>query len=338
MQNKTRYISVQVGIGGWKPMLANEVEKLGYGDCKALTNYTKSLLKVADVNSFYTVIYANRRRDIDNDLAAMQGNHVILMVPIKKDTIWLECTNQKVPFGHLGKFTDNRDALVITPEGGKIVHTKSYANTESKQVITGEYTLDQNGDISAKTKIESSGIQYDNHYFIADYDIKEKDEYYKEFFDGIHNMKIDNIKIKNDNLSSTFTENIEFTASNYAVNSGDRILVRLNAFNVNQNVPKRYRNRQQQLEIQYGFLDIDNVIIDLPKNYQIEAMSNEKEVVTEFGSYNIKIEKLNDNQIKYRRELLIKQGLYSVDDYDKYRKFRKKINQLDNSKIVLIKN
>ncbi len=55
MQDKTRYISVQIGIGGWKPMLADDVNKLGYGDCKGLTNYTKALLEAVDVPSYYTL-------------------------------------------------------------------------------------------------------------------------------------------------------------------------------------------------------------------------------------------------------------------------------------------
>lgn len=339
MQQKTRYINVSIGIGGWKPMLASEVDKLGYGDCKALTNYTHSLLKAVEIPSYYTKIYAGKgeRNNMDKDLASQQSNHVILMVPTKKDTIWLECTDQKAPFGHLGEFTDDRDALVVTPEGGKVIHTKSYTDSENKQVIEGEYTLDSNGDISAKAIIESFGIQYDYHYGIADLNNKEKDGYYKEFLKNINNMKITNIKVSNNDLSTTFTENIEFTASNYTVHSGERILVRLNAFNVNQNIPKRYRNRKQALEIQYGFLDMDEVIINLPKNYQIESLANGKEVTTKFGTYNFKIEQLNDYQIKYKRRLLIKQGMYTVDDYDKYRKFRKKIKQLDNSKIVLIK-
>ncbi len=337
MQDKTRYISIQIGIGGWKPMLAGEVEKLGYGDCKALTNYTYSLLKAANVESYYTILYAKERRNIDKDIASIQGNHAILMVLTKKDTVWLECTSQKVPFGYLGSFTDDRDVLIVTPEGGKIVRTKSYTDSENKQIISGEITLKENGSISAKIKILSSGVQYDDNYPIADMDPKEKDAYYKKFFHHINNLHLKNIEVDSDEKNVIFSENIEFTADNYSVNSGDRMLFRLNTVNVNDHIPKRIRNRKLPLEIQYGFLDLDDVIINLPQNYQIDAMSNTKELESKFGTYKIKIERINEHQIKYTRELHIKQGMYTVDDYELYRKFRKKINQFDNSKIVLIK-
>lgn len=62
VQEKTRYVSVQVGIGGWKPMLAKDVDKLGYGDCKALTNYTRSLLKSVGVESYYSVVYGSKEK------------------------------------------------------------------------------------------------------------------------------------------------------------------------------------------------------------------------------------------------------------------------------------
>ncbi|MFT5986101.1 MAG: hypothetical protein ACI825_001600, partial [Planctomycetota bacterium] len=58
LQDKVRYISVQIGIGGWKPMLASEVDRLSYGDCKALTNYTKALLNAVGVPSYYTVLHS----------------------------------------------------------------------------------------------------------------------------------------------------------------------------------------------------------------------------------------------------------------------------------------
>ena len=56
VQEKSRYVSIQVGIGGWKPMLANDVDRLGYGDCKALIKLYKSFLNAVDVPSYYTII------------------------------------------------------------------------------------------------------------------------------------------------------------------------------------------------------------------------------------------------------------------------------------------
>ena len=117
VQDKVRYISVQVGIGGWKPFNASEVDKSSYGDCKALTNYTMSLLKAANIKSNYSLVYAgNSQRNIEGDFTSIQGNHVILNIPQDtKEDIWLECTSQKMPFGFIGDFTDNRDVLVISP-------------------------------------------------------------------------------------------------------------------------------------------------------------------------------------------------------------------------------
>src|SRR5690606_15081789 len=103
VQKKNRYISVQVGIGGFMPMKASEVDALSYGDCKALTNYTAALLKVVGINSHYTEVYAGKNKvNYLRDFASGgQGNHIILCVPFGKDTTWLECTSKDAPFGYL---------------------------------------------------------------------------------------------------------------------------------------------------------------------------------------------------------------------------------------------
>ncbi|RZK67586.1 MAG: DUF3857 domain-containing protein, partial [Pedobacter sp.] len=123
LQKKTRYISVQVGIGGYQPFLATEVDRLSYGDCKALVNYAQALLKSVNIDSYYCLVSAgSMKKSFDPQFASMdQGNHIILCLPFEKDTTWLECTSQDSPFGYLGTFTDDRYVLACAADGGKLL-------------------------------------------------------------------------------------------------------------------------------------------------------------------------------------------------------------------------
>jgi len=98
MQQKVRYVSIQVGLGGWQPFSAETVDHLSYGDCKALSNYMKSLLEIAGVPAYYVLAKAGQDAgNINKDFICSQFNHAIVMVPFEKDTLFLECTSQLNP-------------------------------------------------------------------------------------------------------------------------------------------------------------------------------------------------------------------------------------------------
>ncbi|PHQ56433.1 MAG: DUF3857 domain-containing protein [Lutibacter sp.] len=338
VQNKVRYISIQVGIGGFKPMPANDVDNLGYGDCKALTNYTASLLKEVGIESYHTLIYADEKRDLDANVASPEGNHMILYVPISGKDIWLECTSQKNPFGEIGDFTDDRDALVITPNGGIIKHTKKYKTAENLQLTTGMFDVDNNGTITAKLNIESSGIQYGDNLMESDgKSPKELDLRFKEYLSNINNIKFRKIAVKNNRNENKYEENLEFTASNYTTFSGDQMFICVNAFNKSKYVPKRVRNRKLAFRVSSSFIDIDEIYIKLPSNFNIEYLPENVELKSKFGVYKIEINKIDDSTYLYKRKLQIEEKKYPKEAYETYRKFRKNIRKYDNSKIILTK-
>ena len=339
MQNKTRYISVQVGIGGWKPMQASSVDQLGYSDCKGLSNYTKALLDAVGVPSYYTVVWSGKNiKNIDKSFSMTEGNHAILCVPKNEDYVFLECTSQTNPFGLTAGFTDDRDVLLITPEGGKIVHTNIYNAEDSQQITNADVTIDTQGKINAQVAIKTTGYQYTLHEHISSQPQREQDLYYKEYWSNINNLKIESFTHHNDKDAIVFKENVTLSADNYASVSGKRLILKPNFFNRLTKSPTRYTNRQLDFKIQRAYKDIDSYTITLPNNVSVEALPEPTIIETKFGSYKTSIKAVTNTTLKYTREYTMRKGEYSKEDYKAFRAFRKKIIKSDKTKMVLLIN
>ncbi len=335
VQDKVRYISIQIGIGGWKPMPAMEVDKLSYGDCKALTNYTKALLDAVGVPSYYTILYSENRGDIMKDFASVQGDHVILGIPDGDEITWLECTSQDTPYGYIGSFTDDRDVLIITPEGGRITHTKIYKTTENRQENRGVVKLNGDGGIEANFSSVSRGLQYEDKYFLPKQKVDDVDKYYKKRWNYINGFSISYLKFGNDKKNVAFSETMELKIPNYANAVGSDYLFCPNIFNQNSYIPPRIEERKQNLYIKLGYLDIDIIDIEIPKNYMIEVLPDSSILETQFGKYEIAFTKTAENNLQYTRKIQIEKGEYPSSEYENYRDFLRSIARLDKTKILL---
>jgi hypothetical protein len=337
VQNKTRYVSIQVGIGGWRPMKAKDVDRLGYGDCKALTNYMRALLDAVGVPSYYAVIYAgSQKKDLDPNFVSVQGNHVILALPNGKETLWLECTSQTSPFGFVGDFTDDRLALPIIPSGGELVRTSTYDARQNSQFLVGNYSIDSAGNISGSVDIKSRGVQYDNKASLESKSATDLNLHYKSYFD-FNNLQLTSTKLNNDKKVPEITESLTISAAGYAKTMSNRLMFAVNAFNQYSAVPVRYKNRIAPVQIQRGFYDNDEVVINLPEGYNVEALPTNVVFEDKFGQYNAEFKIVAPGKMSYKRSLLIREGLYAATEYENYRKFVEQIARAENSKIVLVK-
>ena len=338
VQNKVRYVSIQIGIGGWKPMLSSEVDAVGYGDCKALSMYTKALLEVANVPSYYTVVYGDSdKKDIRPDFASVQGNHVILTLPQEDNGyVWLECTDQQVPFGFIAGFTDDRDVLIVTPDGGEIIHTKKYTAQDNFQNLKGTYILNNSGDITAEVGMSSGGIQYKNRSALDKNNDDERKKYYYNFWDYINNLQLEDLTINNNKIDAVFVEKISFTARNYATFAGKEMIVPINVFNRFSAIPSVTNERTQDVAVARGFSDTDITEIIIPSDYAVQYMPENYTLDTKFGRYAIAFEKISENTLSYKRSLILNEGAYDKSTYKEFRSFLREVASNDKQKMILV--
>lgn len=337
VQENTRYVSIQEGIGGWQPMPASEVDELGYGDCKALSNFTMSLLRAAGIKSYYTKVRAgNNEPDMIEDFVSNQSNHIILCVPLENDTIWLECTSQVSPFGYTGNFTSDRNVLILKSEGGKLVRTKKYSFRENRQIISARVDLSDIETATANINCSYSGLQYDNVSSL----LRKSETDRKKWL--LNNLGIENFSVVNFNIEAVpgtdvvpeIVTDLDIGISNYASGMGDRLFVSLNLMNATDYVPPRYRERKRALVLRYPFTDIDSVRYTLPDGYEIESCSEGCDIKSDFGEFSVNVS-VQDNEVLYVRKRVMYEGEYPAESYEDFRQFYTDLSKHDGAKLVL---
>ncbi|MAZ27501.1 MAG: DUF3857 domain-containing protein [Cytophagaceae bacterium] len=338
LQDKVRYISVQIEIGGWKPMKASEVDRLSYGDCKALTNYTKNLLDAVGVQSYYTILYAGgQKKSLDKDLVGIQGNHAILALPSgENEFTFLECTSQEMPFGYLGDFTDDRDVLIVTPSGGQMVHTTVYDVDDNIVKTVVDATMDEEGLLMAHLDRDSYGVSFGDHLGLTHLDQKDLNDNYHHEWNMLTGLLVNNIGLDYDDEEAVFNELVEFEVPQYASSINGDIILRPNIFTSGtEMIPPRYSHRKHAFKIEREKQSQQEFNFTLPQGYVIESLPGIVELKTRFGEYKVQMTQDSPNSLKYTRTLILRDGEFTPDLYDEYRSFWKQVARYDNQKIML---
>lgn len=338
LQQNTRYISVQLGIGGWQPFDANYVSNNKYGDCKALSNYMLSLLKEAGIKANYAMIDAGENpRKINDDFPKIQFNHATLCVPIDKDSIWLECTSQNKAFGYAGTGTGNRKAILMDDDGGHVVNTPYYGINENqaKRKITA--TIDENGNLMMDNITTRSAFEQEDIYgLIHGANADELKKYLSKGFD-LPTYKLESYSFdeKKDRIP-VITATYKITADKYATISGKRLFIVPNILARSRKQYKTDSARKYPFVLDYSFRHIDTVNITIPAGYIVEAAPKPVTIANKFGKYEIHFSS-EGNNIVCTRLFEQYEGTFPPESWNEYVKFYDDMFKADRSKMVFVK-
>ncbi|MBY0434806.1 MAG: DUF3857 domain-containing transglutaminase family protein [Cyclobacteriaceae bacterium] len=338
LQNKTRYVSIQVGIGGFQPFEAKVVDEAGYGDCKALSNYMVALLKEAGVKAFYTLIRAGAdASEIESDFPSTQFNHAIAFVPTEKDTLWLECTSQTNPFGYLGTFTYDRNALAITEDGAKIIKTRDYSSEENLQSRTASVVIDAAGNGIAKVATTYKGLQYENGNlnFILDDRLEDQKSWI------LKNTPIPNFTVLDFKTQTNKSKipsariDLDLDLRKLGSQSGKRLFLNPNLLNRSTYIPENFGQRKTEIQRRFGYMDIDTIYYTLPDHFRPEAIPSPTTIRSRFGEYDSSV-KVDAGKVVYIRRVKINKGTFPPPSYTELIDFYRNISKADNIKLVFV--
>lgn len=337
MQDHTRYVNVTMDIGGFKPYPASYVALNKYGDCKALSNYMKALLKEAGINAYYTVVYrGDGPQMVQRDYpGTFYFNHAILMVPLEKDTLWLENTSNIGPFGMISPDIQGREALLVDEFNSKIIRTPLVTKGNVVNYCKFNISFNETGNASIEMKATFKGDNFE--YFNQLKSDLNKDEQNEI----IHkNIRISNFDLlsweltKPDRDSAQIDLSLRLTIYKELKALGDEEY--FSTFDIGVPYFTRPKERKIPVEIQYPIYNIDTITYHLPEGYEIKSTPERIKIETTYGTYEFSVEP-HDSVMNVIKKLELFRGKYSLTEYPDFYKFISKVNEKENTKILIRK-
>lgn len=339
VQQNTRYVSIQLGIGGWQPFNAHFVHEKKYGDCKALSFYTQSLLEAVGIPAYYTVIRAGADvPDIIPDFPLAHFNHVIVTVPLQEDTLWLECTSHIKPAGYLGSFTSGRYCLLVDSSGGHLIRTKTYTEQENTEntYVTLDFQKEKNNlPFSMEKTLTGLQIEKDNFFSLQDKEEREKEKWIQDHaYNGTLEMQTYHIfPLTGDIVPSTGYQ-VQGNLKRFCQQTGNNYFFCPFRFTTLPDYDLGPANRQTPVTIRYPFTQTDTIEILLPPNGRPESLFPPKDLQTLFGQYSTAIRHIDDGKILFIRRFCLKPGQYPASAYLEFREFIQQVKLADRQQVV----
>lgn len=337
LQDNMRYVSVQLGIGGWKPFPATYVYKNKYGDCKALSNFMRSLLKLAGINAYNVVIQnSSTPHPLDFDAAPSPSfNHMILYIP--EDKIWLECTSTTDPPNYIGANNSNRQVLMVTENGGQIIKTPDYPKQFNLETWQADIAIQPDGMGILKAHTDYQGSRQEFPRALAEQlNAVDRRKYFLEKTE-FSISRLDSLNISASRETPTAQMTLKANLGRLGSRSGKRLFVPFNPLNPLTKVPAKMENRRQPVIVRKGYIQENRLIFQLPAGFTIETLPfTEKKIESEFGVYTVSVKELGNQQIAVTRKLEVNATEQPAAKYADMVNFYRDVSKWDAVKMVLI--
>lgn len=347
LRENTRYVSIQLGIGGFKPFPVETVYKTGFGDCKALSAYMQALLKVVGIDSEYYIISTTRSKLIKGYHSVGQMNHAMLCVPMESDTLWVECTNPRYPLGYRHDSAAGHEVVLVKEDGGELVRIPSYPDSLRFRSESVDVILNADGTAECAG---SRFLKLDNvESYLSFSSYKPKDQFDVIMSGNSLNPTDFKIVSVQDNFNGWLEDegiyvpemkiDYSYKVNGYATRSGERMFLQLNPFS-----KKLYADRKKRINrmvILSGSTYADTVNLILPKGYVPETTPASSTIVSKFGTFRTEVKYTQATEDR-PAEIQAVQTMTFVpfkgepEEYEQYRDFAKAVSNAYSARIVLI--
>jgi len=340
MAEKTRYVAIEIGIGGWKPSLSEETFNRGYGDCKDLAAMYVSMLRHVGVNANLALVRTRTQGVIHPDHPTLNRfNHVILYVIDNEDTLWLDPTCQQCEADNIPWQDENIYTLAVNSSGGHIVKTGRSTADDNCICRTAEVEIGVKKSVNVRLNFRLKGNP--RHMIQTLYEAGERDRLEKVLKRSPYNLgdkfSVDTIIFPEDfKTRPSFDIQIRGKVQNAVHSLGDDKYLDLNFLHI-ENICEKIdlSERQYPLYFPYPYGYRDTIILHIPREYRItEAPADNITDGGEFGSVGMR-SVIEDGRVLISRIKKTVPYIIAPDRFTAYTEYLDKARDYEKCFVVL---
>ncbi len=336
LQKNMRYVSIQLGIGGFKPFPAVFVDDKKYGDCKALSNYMYAMLKAVNIPAYYAIIRAGENEEpADLSFSQNRFNHAIICIPFKNDTTWLECTSSTQPFGVLGTFTENRNALLITESGGKLVNTPRSKAAENMFDSKAHIKLNADGSALATVEADNTG---EYRSLMLGFAHRSLDERKEAIIRMMHMKQPYAINITDvDDKDGIKKIRLEMDYDKFCdIISGNKQFYKPSAFQLWSFTCDAAEHRKNDFYFEHPLQKRCVTTIDLPEGFEVESLPAAQSLKFTYGNFETSYAyDAAKNQVTATTKFVLNNHIIPAAGYNEMQQYMDAVAKAQNKRLVI---
>ncbi|HEX8920424.1 MAG TPA: transglutaminase-like domain-containing protein, partial [Pyrinomonadaceae bacterium] len=346
-----QYISIQIGVGRFRPHSATEVFAKSYGDCKDKANLMRAMLKAVKIEAYPVLIFSGDPTYVREDWASpSQFNHCIIAIRVGNETkaptviehaslgrlLIFDATDDNTPVGDLPNHEQGSFALIAAGDAGTLVRMPSTPPESNKLEREAEVSLAADGSINAIVKERSVGQSAVGERGI--FRSLSRPDYTKAIEGwltaGATGAKLTKIEPTDNQADASFNLKVEFSVAGYGQVMQNRLLVfnptivsRLDSLSLTEAARKHpvvLRSRAYT----------ETVRVKLPDGFDVDELPDPIKLEAAFGNYASTYE-VKDGHLFFTRSLVQRAATIPADQYSTVRNFFARIRAAEQSPVVL---
>lgn len=355
-QHDIRYAAIEVGIGGLRPHSASDVFAHRYGDCKDKATLLSTMLAQIGVKSFYMPIYDERGIFTADTPPNLGFDHVILAIQLPQGSftapmpalyedpklghlLIFDPTNDLVPFGQIPYYEQDSFALLVTDDGGELIHLPVTPPEMNAIHRTANLTLLPDGTLQGEIEEKRSGyLAMTSRMYLRDESQSDRRKMIEHFLGSdLTNFQVDSFDVQNaDDINKDLVLRYKFTASHYAKNAGSLLLVRPRVLGEKLGALDGTKPRLYPYDFEAPTRQTDVFTINLPEGYKVDELPEPIKADFAFGDYTSRLQD-SGGTLKYSREYEIKATSIPASKIGELKTFFHQINADERNMAVLKK-